>query len=149
MKKLLLLLMVALTGLAPALMVQAAELTPSDSGESVRAASVAKHLCWAYFAKRYQLMGAEFECDVKLDAPEAIQGWSGRWRMHGFATVRNYRNNADWIAREKAIRSDTQLSAKEKRRQIDRERLIKSELIEFEAVVSNLDSKPEIDVTLR
>ena len=84
-----------------------------------------------------------------LDAPEAIQGWSGRWRMHGFATVRNYRSDGNWTAREEAIRSDTQRSAKEKRRQIARERLIKSERIEFEAILSNLDSKPEIDVTLR
>lgn len=149
MKKFLMLLMIALTGLAPALMVQAAEPATSDSGESARVVFVAKDLCWTYFAKRYQLMGAEFDCDVKLDAPETIQGWSGRWRMHGFATVRNYRNNADWTARENAIRSDTQLSTKEKRRQIDRERLIKSERIEFEVVLSNLDSKPEIDVTLR
>lgn len=149
MKKILLLLMIALTGLAPALVVQAAEPTASASEEAARAVSVAKSLCSDYFAKRYQLMGAEFGCEVKLDAPETIQGWSGRWRMHGFATVRNYRNNMEWIAREQAIGADTQLSAKQKRRQIERERLIKSERIEFEVIVSNLDSKPEIDVTLR
>ncbi len=149
MKKLLLLLMIALTGLAPVLMVQAAEPTALDSTEPAHVRSVAERLCRNYFAERYRMMGAECVCDVELDAPEAIQGWSGRWRMHGFATVRNYRSDGNWTAREEAIRGDTQRSAKEKRRQIARERLIKSERIEFEAILSNLDSKPEIDVTLR
>ena len=135
MKKLLLLLMIALTGLAPALMVQAAEPTALDSVEPAHVRSVAEGLCRNYFAERYRM--------------EAMQGWSGRWRMHGFGTVRNYRSDGNWTAREEAIRGDTQRSAKEKRRQIARERLIKSERIEFEAILSNLDSKPEIDVTLR
>ena len=120
--------------------------------ERSRAISTARSLCVDYFQKKNQTMGAEVKCSVNLDSPVAVDGWPGRWRMHGLATLRHYKDPASdrsLASREDAIRGNKTLSAKQIRSQIENLYFISSEIVEFEVEVSKLDSSPEIDVTLR
>lgn len=114
-----------------------------------RAKAAAMRLCPVYFAEHRKMMGAEQVCHLQLDLPTPIDGWDGRWRIQGRATLRYYRDDAKWRVREDQIRNDRSLSAKQINRKIESERFIKSVIVDFEVEVSNVDAEPAIHVTTR
>lgn len=150
MKNIWFVLVLACAGLSAVALAQNDDGSPAPQGaDSKRAMTVAKSLCCEYFVKRYQMVGAELKCSVNLDSPETIEGWPGRWRMHGIATLRNYRADPSMEARERELGQDKNLSAKQIRRKIENESLLKSEIVEFEVTVMDLDSNPSADVTIK
>lgn len=124
---------------------------PAASAESAaeHAVIVATRLAEAYFAEHYTMPETETQASVHLGTPSAVEGWPGHWRMRGAADVRFYRTDANWARRELEIRSNPNLSVKEINRLIERERLKKLRVYDIEVVVMNLDSKPQIDVTIK
>jgi len=148
-----------MASLAPANLALAADeaenpVTAADpeAPERARALSAARSLCPGYFAKHYQTIGEELRCSLNFNEPASIDGWPGRWRIRGVATLSHYRDPAvdpSLVAREAAIRNNKSLSSRQVDQQIDRLYFVRSEAVEFDVEVSNLDSSPEIDVTLR
>ena len=124
----------------------------SEAAERSCALSAARSLCPGYFVKRYQAVGEELKCSLQLNKPTAVEGWQGRWRMHGVATLRHYKDpeaDRSLVAREDAIRNNNSLSASQIRSRIESLYFIRSEIVEFDVDVTNVSSTPEIDVTIR
>ena len=156
MKKLFCILL--LTSLVPANLALASDETangtaadPEAAGKA-KALSTARSLCPEYFTKRYQAIGETLKCSLQFDQPAAVDGWPGRWRMRGVATLAHHKDSSvdqSLRAREQEIQNNQNLTSRQKRIQIENLYFIRSEIVEFEVEVSNLNSSPEVNVTIR
>lgn len=120
--------------------------------EKSRAKGTASRLAYEYFGTRYKMMGARTETSLKMEDPTPVSGWTGRWRLHGFATLRYYRDveaNQNLIERERQLYDNPELTRKKIDRILANESFIRSELVEFDADVDKLDTEPEISVMIR
>ena len=123
-----------------------------EPDEKAKASATASGLLYDYFASRYQGIGDRVNVSLKLDAPEPIPGWAGRWRLHGLATIRHYRNsNADgqFAKREQEIQETRGISGKKKRHLLAQAAFIRSEVVEFEASVTPPGTDAALDVSIR
>jgi len=123
-----------------------------EPDEKAKASATASSLLYDYFASRYQGIGDRVNVSLKLDAPEPIPGWAGRWRLHGLATIRHYRNsNADgqFAKREQEIQETRGISGKKKRHLLAQAAFIRSEVVEFEASVTTTGTDAALDVSIR
>ena len=124
-----------------------------EPDEKAKASATASSLLYDYFASRYQGIGDRVNVSLKLDAPEPVPGWSGRWRLHGLATIRHYRDsNADgqFAKREQEIQETRGISGKKKRHLLAQAAFIRSEVVEFEAsVTTTTGTDAALDVSIR
>ncbi|MFT3868071.1 MAG: hypothetical protein QM715_06185 [Nibricoccus sp.] len=123
-----------------------------DATAKTKALSAARSLCPDYFGKRYQAVGETLKCSLQFENPTAVEGWPGRWRMRGTATLAHYRDPAvdqSLVTREQEIQNNPNLTTRQKKSRIDSLYFIRSEIVEFEVEVSNLDTTPDISMTVR
>lgn len=123
-----------------------------EPDEKAKASATASSLLYDYFVSRYQGIGDRVNVSLKLDAPEPIPGWAGRWRLHGVATIQHYRDsNADGqlAKREQEIQETRGISGKKKRRLLAQAAFIRSEVVEFEASVTTTGPDAALDVSIR
>ena len=124
-------------------------LSPESEKRTVIAA--AESLAKNYFETKHRTIGGFVEVSLNLEAPEPVTGWSGRWRIHGFANLRHYRDpaaNPRLAERIRSLSENPELSAKQFKRIIERETFIRSEVVDFEAEVSDLHTTPSISVSI-
>lgn len=123
-----------------------------DAAAKAKALSAARSLCPDYFVKRHEAVGETLKCSLQFEKPTAVEGWAGRWRMRGTATLAHYKDpsvDQSLLTREQEIQSNPNLTSRQKRGRIDALYFIRSEIVEFEVEVSNLDTTPEINITPR
>jgi len=123
-----------------------------EPDEKAKASATASGLLYDYFASRYQGIGDRVDVSLKLEAPEPVPGWAGRWRLHGIATIRHYRDsNADgqFAKREQEIQETRGISGKKKRRMLERAAFVRAEAVEFEACVTTTGTDAALDVSIR
>jgi len=123
-----------------------------EPDEKANATTTARSLLGDYFASRYQCIGDRVDISLKLEAPEPVPGWAGRWRLHGLAIIRHCRDsNADgqFAQQERDIQETRGLSGKQKRRLLAKAAFIRSEVVEFEASVTVTGADPNLDVSIR
>lgn len=117
--------------------------------EKVNARATAIRLGNEYFRAHYNMIGAQTEATVRMEEATPVPGWTGRWMLHGFATVRYYRDpeaNPNLCERERQLYNNPELTYKQVQRILANERFIRSEVVEFDAYVDKLDTEPDISV---
>lgn len=120
--------------------------------EKAHARATAFRLGYEYFGTHYKMIGGRTETSLKMEEATPVPGWTGRWRLHGFATLRYYRDveaNQNLIERERQLYNNPELTRKKIDRILANESFIRSELVEFDADVDKLDTEPEISVWIR
>ncbi len=137
------------SGPAPAVAPAEPEPTPD---EPAKATATAHRLIREYLAKRYTAIGERLELAVELATPAPVQGWDGRWRFPGTATLHHYYDTAeDGPTRRRVveIKETKGLSATQQYRLIERTTFIRTEKIAFEACVTGTGADATLDFTLR
>ena len=120
--------------------------------EEAKVTAAAHRLIREYLAKRYTAIGERLEIAVDLATPTPVQGWDGRWRLPGTATLHHYYDTAeDGPTRRRVIeiKETKTLSATQKYRLIERTTFIRTEKIAFEACITGTGADATLDLTLR
>ena len=120
--------------------------------EEAKVTAAAHRLLRDFLAKRYTAIGERLEIALSLDTPAPVQGWAGRWRFPGTATLHHYHDTAeDGPTRRRVveIKETKNLSATQKYRLIERTTFIRTENIAFEACVTGTGADATLDFTLR
>lgn len=89
-----------------------------DAAAKTKALSAARSLCPDYFVKRHQAVGETLKCSLQFEKPSAVEGWPGRWRMRGAATLAHYKDPAvdqSLVTREQEIQNNPNLTNRQKK----------------------------------